>query len=129
MQSCGVKNEPSTIEVVELLLKSSRDLWNSMSDDVDKYINILRKIVIEYDTISKKPGLVGEMAKKPILMALRKGRRGTAKTKFHSLASAREIYINDNPVYQKAFNSLIAPEENLIETLYKVCQLIDTFYI
>src|SRR3954462_6533702 len=67
LQSCGVKNEPSPIEFAELLVTSSRKLWNLMGDNVEKYLTILRRISIDYDIIaSRHSDLIDEMMKKPI---------------------------------------------------------------
>ncbi|RIA81211.1 hypothetical protein C1645_837362 [Glomus cerebriforme] len=76
LQSCGVKNEPSSIEFAELLVKSSYELWNSnYSFDIKiiNYLNILRRIAIDFEIIaSKKSSLIVEMKRKPILLAIRK---------------------------------------------------------
>ena len=119
LQSCGVKNEPSPVEFAELLVRSSHKLWNSMGDDVEKYLTILRRISIDFDIIARKSVLIGEMMREPILMAIEKG--NDQMVNHNKLASASEIFINDDPTYQQVFNPTIAPEDELIETLYKVC--------
>ena len=118
LQSCGVKNEPSPIEFAELLVTSSTKLWNLMGDNVEKYLTILRRISIDYDIIARQSDLIEEMMKKPILIAIEKG---NDNKKVNHLASAQDIFINDDPTYQQIFNPLIAPEDDLIENLYRVC--------
>ena len=57
------------------------------------------------------------MKESPILVAveMKDSKKNT------QLTSANEIFINDDIIYQKIFNPLTAPEENLLETLYKAC--------
>ncbi|RIA98330.1 hypothetical protein C1645_140577 [Glomus cerebriforme] len=119
--SCGVKVEPSPVELAELLVKSSCELWNSFVD-VEKYLTMLRRIAIDIDVIAvKRPSLIVEMRRKTILLAGKKKFANNKKVLETELKSAKEIYINDNQTYQQIFNPLVAPEEELIETLYRVC--------
>ena len=57
LQYCGVKNEPSPIDVAELLVQSSAELWNSIKN-VENYLDILRLIAFDLATISKKSSLI-----------------------------------------------------------------------
>ena len=117
------------MEFVELLVKSSHDLLDSIRN-IDKYLFILRQIAANYDTISKRSSLILEMKKAPILLAFRMKNSGSGigdNRGFNHfvLASAKEIFINDNTVYQQIFNPLVAPRiDYLIECLYKVCLLL-----
>jgi hypothetical protein len=127
LRSCGVKNEPSTIEFAELLVKSSRELWNSLNSlnysDDDRYSNILSRIASEIITIEyNKPNLFREMKKEPILIGIKKICDGERVDQKH-LASAKDIFINDDPGYRQIFKPLIAPEDNSMERFYKVCYL------
>lgn len=119
--SCGVKNEPSSIEFAELLVKSSYELWKSTDYSVETYVNILRRIAIDFDTIaSKKASLIAEMKREPILLAKVVEFNGRRKTNHHELKSAGEIFINDCETYQKIFNPSVAPEDTLLENMYEV---------
>ncbi|EXX52939.1 hypothetical protein RirG_248640 [Rhizophagus irregularis DAOM 197198w] len=118
--SCGVKNEPSSIEFAELLVKSSYELWKSTDYSVETYVNILRRIAIDFDTIaSKKASLIAEMKREPILLAKVVEFNGRRKTNHHELKSAGEIFINDCETYQKIFNPSVAPEDTLLENMYE----------
>ncbi|CAI2174465.1 1539_t:CDS:10 [Funneliformis geosporum] len=132
LQSCGVKNEPSPIEFAELLVKSSQEFWNSIGDNVEKYLTVLRRIAINFNIIAKKQSLIAEMRKAPILLAVRKRNSnserinsvnkndfGNEEVDQYCLGSAREIFINDDTVYQQVFNPLSVPEEDYMEMLYK----------
>lgn len=122
LQSCGVKNEPSMIEFAELLVKSSRELWNSL--DNEKYSNILDRIATQISIIeSNKPSLIMDMKREPILIGIEKKNRNGEKIEQKELASAINIFINDDQVYQQIFRPLIAPETDLMEKFYKVCYL------
>lgn len=122
LQSCGVKNEPSTIEFAELLVKSSRELWDS--PDLDKYSYILDRIAIHINIIERnKPSLFMDMKREPILIGIEKKICNGEKVDQKKLASAKDIFINDDQGYQQIFKPLIAPETDLMEKLYKVCYL------
>ncbi|GBB83162.1 hypothetical protein RclHR1_00010044 [Rhizophagus clarus] len=119
LSSCGVKNEPSPIDYAELLVKSSHKLWNSIGNDAESYLFILRKIAIDFkylSTIACKSNLVAVMKKAPILVAVKK--ECNEINRYH-LTSAENIFINDNIIYQQIFNPLTAPEEDYLEFLYK----------
>ena len=116
-------------------MKSSHKLWNSIGDNVEKYLNVLRRIAINFNTIARKSNLIAEMKKAPILLAVKK-RRSISETKdsneeadHYSLASANDIFINDDTVYQQVFNPLTVPEEDSMESLYKVCRLLNIVVI
>ncbi|GES82823.1 hypothetical protein GLOIN_2v1661590 [Rhizophagus clarus] len=128
LQSCGVKDEPSPIEFAELLVKSSHRLWNSIGDNVEKYLNVLRRIAIHFNTISRNSSLIADMKRAPILLAVKKRRSNSERdstikmdeeAEHYCLASAKDIFINDDTVYQQVFNPLTVPEEDNMEVLYK----------
>ncbi|GES75226.1 hypothetical protein GLOIN_2v1492674 [Rhizophagus clarus] len=128
LQSCGVKNEPTPVDFAELLVNSSRELMNSNGGDVEKYISILRRIAMDYKlcgSITRKLSLVEKMKSVPILLAVRRLENvnnvnpGNQEIQGYQLATANEIYINDDIVYQGIFNTLTAPEEDYLEPLYK----------
>src|ERR1043165_4418179 len=72
LQGCGVKDEPSPVEFAELLVKSSHKLWNSIGDNVEKYLNVLKRISLNYNAIARKSNLIAEMKRAPILLAVKK---------------------------------------------------------
>ncbi|GBB83158.1 hypothetical protein RclHR1_00010040 [Rhizophagus clarus] len=124
LQSCGVSNEPSSMDYAELLVKSSRELLNAIGPE--KYLNILKRIAIEFSifgNMASKLNLISEMRKKPILLAITKESREinfeVKEIINYRLNSAKNIFINDNKIYQEVFNPLIAPEDDDLENLYK----------
>jgi len=64
LQSCGVKDEPSSIEYAELLIKSSHKLLQLIG--VEKYLKILKKIANDFSSfgnMASRIGLVSRMKK------------------------------------------------------------------
>ncbi|CAG8556115.1 15690_t:CDS:2, partial [Racocetra persica] len=101
LENCGVKREPSSLDLAEYIVRSSQDFWNRM--DEDSYISILGTIAFNYPSIFKeKPELYGEMKKSPILL----GRKKYGDSERYELACANEIFINDNDRYRDMFNAL-----------------------
>jgi hypothetical protein len=119
---CGVRNNPTSIDFAELLVKSSRKLWNSL-EDKDKYLEILKIIANDYHNIANKSQLsqlIKKMKKESFLVAIKKKAIDSEEINY-SLNSAKKIFINDDKIYQEVFNPLIAPEDDSLESLYKVC--------
>ncbi|RIA99607.1 hypothetical protein C1645_811167 [Glomus cerebriforme] len=106
---CGVK-EPSPADLAALLVNSSYELRNLYKDDVEKYLKILVKISKNFNTINSS--LIEKMKEEPILVAIKMD----FQIEDYFLVSAKEIYINDDKMYQELFNPFIAPKE--LETLY-----------
>ncbi|RGB36391.1 hypothetical protein C1646_758117 [Rhizophagus diaphanus] len=124
LQSCGVKDEPSSIEYAELLVKSSHELLKLIG--IEKYLNILRKIAngfSNFGNMANKIGLALQMKKAPILVAITKEYREIKfemkEPNIYRLGMANRIYINDDKIYQGIFNPLTAPEEDNLEIFYK----------
>jgi len=117
LQSCGVKCQPLAIDYAELLVKSSSEIWNLLRD-YTKYATILGRIALDYYSIAyKNPGLITRMKQEPILLAVTKGNSDNAQ---FCLASSKDIFINDDTIYQQVFNPLTAPEDSYLKGLYKV---------
>ncbi|GBC04755.1 hypothetical protein RclHR1_05850004 [Rhizophagus clarus] len=127
--NCGVKEVPSSIDYAKLLVKSSCKLWNLFGNNVERYLSILKKIAFdlgsEYFSTIDKLKLVAVMENASILVAVKKKRLSnsdvSADNEFnhYCLASAKDIFINDNIIYQQIFNPLTAPEDSLLESLYR----------
>ncbi|GBB83181.1 hypothetical protein RclHR1_00010063 [Rhizophagus clarus] len=111
LAKCGVKDEPSSEDFVQLLIDSSHELWNLYRDDIKKYLNILEKINDDVDKIT-----LGKMEELDVLIAI-KHDLNSKEDNIYYLSSAKEIYINDDKAYQQIFEPLIAPKK--LEPLYK----------
>jgi len=130
LKLCGIKNEPSSLKLAELLVKSSNEFWDSIEKDHKKYLEILQKIAIFFNSI-KEPSLIVKMKRASILLAVRKKYSNSNSEKINSfkevdqycLASAKKIFINDDTIYQQVFNPLLVLNK-LLENFYKVCHLL-----
>ncbi|CAG8452410.1 537_t:CDS:10, partial [Dentiscutata heterogama] len=120
LKDCGVKQEPSTLELAEYLIKSSREFWSKLSNK-DSYTNILGTIAHNYEYLNRiKPGILDTMKRCPILLGIKKevDISGTM-TDVYELACAEDIFINDNDKYRCIFNPLICPFTDRIEKFYE----------
>ncbi|CAG8587187.1 9394_t:CDS:10, partial [Dentiscutata erythropus] len=121
LKDCGVKQEPSTLEIAEYLIKSSREFWSKLSNK-DSYTNFLGTIAHNYEYLNKtKPGILDTMKQCPILLGIKKELNisGTT-TDVYELACAEDIFINDNDKYRSLFNPLICPFTDRIEKFYQI---------
>ncbi|CAB5390281.1 unnamed protein product [Rhizophagus irregularis] len=131
LSACGVKKRPSPVDLARLLVESSAKLWGLIKGNIEKYLNILRIIAIDFKScrnIADEPSLIARMKGAPILVAIKKERQERRTNSgdgnndgidCYYLSSTNKIFINDNKIYQRVFNPLTAPEENLLESLYK----------
>ncbi|CAG8538686.1 7915_t:CDS:10, partial [Acaulospora colombiana] len=124
--SCGVKTEPSPTEFAEFLVRSSREFWNTIGDNVEKYLSILRNIAFNSNSIFKNKNLFYEMGRAPILLGVKRKEsdkeladNSLQEIDHYVLASAKDIYINDNTNYQQVFSPLTAPMEQTLEKFYQ----------
>jgi hypothetical protein len=146
LKSCGVGNWPSSANLAELLVKSSQELWDSIGVNKKDYLSALLQIAEDFTGIDIN--LIAEMKEAPILVAIKKGSdlnseendlasaseifidedptyqrifNHSEENDCYYLASASEIFIDDDPTYQRIFNPLTAPKE--LEQLYKVLSM------
>ncbi|CAG8458419.1 11877_t:CDS:10 [Scutellospora calospora] len=124
LENCGVKQEPTSLDLAEFLVRSSMDFWSQM--DEDSYISILGTIAFNYLSIFKeKPELYEEMKKSPVLL----GRKKYGNSERYDLACANEIFINDNDRYRDMFNALTCQfKDQKMEEFYMVlgCQMLSS---
>ncbi|CAG8589024.1 5426_t:CDS:10 [Diversispora eburnea] len=114
--SCGVKNEPSPPEYAELLVGSSSKFLGALAN-VDKYLVILRIIAINIQSIAKNKTLFNLMCRSPFLLGVRKVENDNSQN--YELASAKDIFIDDNRNYVHVFKPLTAPTDQILEEFYQ----------
>ncbi|CAG8505139.1 14702_t:CDS:10 [Racocetra fulgida] len=111
---CGVKTEPSPTEFAEFLVKSSHEFWNSVGDNVEKYLTVLRNIAVNFSSISRNKSLFADMSRAPILIGIKRNEIEADKENFDSkgqnidhyiLAPAKDIFINDDTNFQHMLGS------------------------
>ncbi|KAF9904314.1 hypothetical protein BX616_001345 [Lobosporangium transversale] len=147
LKSCGVKEEPTPMELTQLVVRSPQDFLNR-NGGVENYKSILRQIASHMHVIRTNKTLVKEMVSAPFLLGERRinqdleeessstatagdktgGADDTGDSSIASLgqvvvqyklARACDIYLIDDTVLQQIFTPLSAPMESLLETLYE----------
>ncbi|KAF9428175.1 hypothetical protein BGZ94_003181 [Podila epigama] len=137
LKSCGVKEEPTPVELTQLVVRAPQDFLNR-NGGVENYKSILRQIASHMHVIRTQKALVNEMIKSPFLLGEKrinqdaedqpdgKGVDGEDSSVIpgqvvvqYKLARASEIYLIDDTVLQQIFTPLSAPIESHLEALYE----------
>mmetsp|Transcript_21806 Transcript_21806/g.64300 ORF Transcript_21806/g.64300 Transcript_21806/m.64300 type:complete len:720 (+) Transcript_21806:4029-6188(+) len=118
LSAVGVKSEPSTQDLFQLLLSSPRDVLRRLGSE-ERYIALLRRIAADppFGRATK------EIAEAPFLLAYRvEGEAGgdgaDAGTAKYVLARAADVYVIDNSFFGRMFPVLRAPHESDLEDFY-----------
>ncbi|KAG0267611.1 hypothetical protein BG011_002919 [Mortierella polycephala] len=148
LKSCGVKEEPTPVELTQLVVRAPQDFLNR-NGGVESYKSILRQIASHMHVIGAQKALVNEMMRSPFLLGEKRitpdiddddstsaagsnaksTEDGDADSSSNAnmgqvvvqykLARACEIYLIDDTVLQQIFTPLSAPMESHLETLYE----------
>ncbi|KAF9328391.1 hypothetical protein BGZ91_001028 [Linnemannia elongata] len=148
LKSCGVKEEPTPVELTQLVVRAPHDFLNR-NGGVENYKSILRQIASHMHVIRTQKALVTEMMRSPFLLGEKRinqdvddetdtGSKPSADGKGddddeegsssanqgqvvvqYKLAKASDIYLIDDTVLQQIFTPLSAPMESHLETLYE----------
>ncbi|CAB4438088.1 unnamed protein product [Rhizophagus irregularis] len=110
LSKCGVNNEPSSADFARLLVNSPNKLWNLYKNDITKYLEKI-KFNENLDNITSEKKKDDDN-----LIAIKIGHKSKGNDDYY-LALVKEIYINDDKVYQQVLNPLVAPKN--LESLYK----------
>ncbi|OBZ84104.1 hypothetical protein A0J61_07846 [Choanephora cucurbitarum] len=134
LRSCGVKDEPTTIELASMLVKDPQRFWN-LSSGGERYLNVLRQIAGQFYLIQSNRQLLSDMKSKPFLVGIKRstisdqqhqdeGKEASnpmaADEEFvqYQLAKASDIFIIDDTMGHQIFSPLSAPMEPLLEDFY-----------
>jgi len=133
LKACGVKEEPSPVELAQLVARSPREFLKH--EGVDRYRSILRQIATHLDAIKSNESLLDELRQSPFLLgeitiqnepsgsseSMADGRQdmNMGQVVKYELAPASDIYLVDDSVLQQIFTPLCAPTEELLESLYE----------
>ncbi|KAF9371790.1 hypothetical protein CPB97_001717, partial [Podila verticillata] len=130
LKSCGVKEEPTPVELTQLVIRSPNDFLNR-NGGVENYKSVLRQIASHMHVIRTQKALVNEMIKSPFLLGEKRitedseGNEDEDPSNVgqvvvqYKLARASEIYLIDDTVLQQIFTPLSAPIESHLEALYE----------
>ncbi|KAI9302818.1 hypothetical protein BJ944DRAFT_242011 [Cunninghamella echinulata] len=147
LRSCGVKDEPTTLELASMLVKDPQRFWD-LCGGGEQYLTVLRQIAGHYSQIRSHSSLLQSMKSTPCLVAIKKNKlnednqqdnvtnnnsKNTENENHdHSalsnhkdeefvqyrLARASDIFIIDDTMGQHIFSPLSAPMEPLLEEFY-----------
>ncbi|CAO3598362.1 unnamed protein product [Absidia cylindrospora] len=148
LRSCGVKDEPTILELANMLVKDPQRFWN-LCGGGERYLTVLRQIAGQYHQIKNHRKLIQTMKSQPCLVGIKRstvgegalsGGEGTLQQqeKGHStngidsttddskdedfvqyrLAKASDIFIIDDTMGQHIFSPLSAPMEPMLEEFY-----------
>ncbi|KAF9280093.1 hypothetical protein BGZ68_007509 [Mortierella alpina] len=141
LKSCGVKEEPTPVELTQLVVRAPQDFLNR-NGGVENYKSILRQIASHMHVIRTQKALLNEMMRSPFLLGEKRmaqedeetsmegdkaadGDEGSSSATMgqvvvqYKLARADEIYLIDDTVLQQIFTPLSAPMESHLESLYE----------
>ncbi|CAG8703351.1 13798_t:CDS:10, partial [Dentiscutata erythropus] len=120
LKDCGVKQEPSVLDLAEYLITSSREFWSRHNNE-NLYKKILGTIAYNYEALNRiQPGILDRMKRCPILLGLKKRNISGTTTEVYELVCAKDIFINDNERYRNMFNPLICPFTDRTEKFYEI---------
>ena len=139
LRSCGVKDEPTTMELASMLVKDPARFWN-LSGGGERYLSVLRQIAGQYYHIRSNRRLLQDMKNTPFLVGIKKSQmaglpeqqqetsrdqndvdqKEDQEDEFvqYRLAKASEVFIIDDTMAQQIFSPLSAPMEPLLEEFY-----------
>ena len=112
LRTCGVRDQPSPIELARNLILSPLNFLQRLGDK--KYLDLLRKIATNFPAIKSQLG--NEFIQSPFLLATKN--YGKDNTLQYQLAKAADIYLIDDTGLAALFNPVAAPIDDLLETMY-----------
>lgn len=142
LRSCGVKDEPTILELANMLVKDPQRFWD-LCGGGERYLTVLRQIAGQYHQIKNHRQLLQSMKSKPCLVGIKRstlaeesmrgsdndgdnngdnGSKGDESRDEdfvqYRLAKASDIFIIDDTMGQHIFSPLSAPMEPLLEEFY-----------
>jgi hypothetical protein len=135
LRSCGVKDEPTTVELAAMIVKDPQRFWD-LSSGGERYLGALRQIAGQFYLIKSNRQLLNDMKTKPFLVGIKRttlseqqqqqqqqqteGGEEATDEEFiqYRLAKASDIFIIDDTMGQQIFSPLSAPMEPLLEDFY-----------
>lgn len=133
LRSCGVKDEPTTVELAAMIVKDPQRFWD-LSSGGERYLEALRQIAGQFYSIKSNSQLVKDMKTKPFLVGIKRttlseqqqqqekqdNGEEVAEEEFvqYRLAKASDIFIINDTMAQQIFSPLSAPMEPMLEDFY-----------
>ena len=118
-----------------VLQKNISDRIAQRLQSEEKYLALLKKIALEWSSLKRDDNLVHALKQSSCLGAYKEivgvdsGSKDEDNVKEFLLAKAQDIYIQDDITAYRVFKGQIAvaPEDEALEALYKVCFLLARF--
>ncbi|KAI8099843.1 uncharacterized protein BX664DRAFT_273355 [Halteromyces radiatus] len=146
LRSCGVKDEPTILELASMLVKDPQRFWD-LCGGGERYLTVLRQIAGQYYQIKNHRDLLQAMKTQRCLVGVKRSSitedtmgsgsdsvqalnnnhddddstvDGAKEEEFvqYRLAKASDIFINDDTMGQHIFSPLSAPMEPILEEFY-----------
>ncbi|CEP14613.1 hypothetical protein [Parasitella parasitica] len=137
LRSCGVKDEPTTVELAAMIVKDPQRFWD-LSSGGERYLEALRQIASQFSSIKSNRQLLSDMKTKPFLVGIKRttlteqrqrrekqdngeeANDEAVEEEFvqYRLAKASDIFINNDTMAQQIFSPLSAPLETMLEDFY-----------
>lgn len=131
LRSCGVKDEPTTVELAAMIVKDPQRFWD-LSSGGERYLGALRQIAGQFYLIKSNRQLLNDMKTKPFLVGIKRTTLSEQQQQYtedaedgadeefiqYRLAKASDIFIIDDTMGQQIFSPLSAPMEPLLEDFY-----------
>jgi hypothetical protein len=108
LRMCGVKDEPTAVEMAEWLMSYGSSVFESKPKE---YLEILTKVAFNVSILSSNRNLMQRMQRSKLLI----GHFQTSQ----QLVSPGEVYLVDDPVLQNIFQPITCPMEPILEQLYE----------
>lgn len=126
LRSCGVKDEPTTVELAAMIVKDPQRFWD-LSSGGERYLGALRQIAGQFYMIKSNKQLYKDMKTKPFLVGIKRTTLSEQVDQEESLgeefvhyrlAKASDIFISNDTMGQQIFSPLSAPMEPVLEDFY-----------
>lgn len=123
----GVRDEPNITEIARFLVDDPISMYR-LAASASRYLDLLFKIISEWHTVSKDFALVSKMRRAKFLLAVAHEKSSSTdldgpEIGTYKLATVEETILVDNVVFFNIFkyDVLTAPQEEKLESFYKVC--------
>ena len=107
LSSCGVKDEPSTIELANMIIHDPNHVMKDQG--IENYLGLLRQIAVNYTLCKANTQLISKMKTSPFLIGIKSKELKSESSNDdvqYQLSQAKDIYLIDDTVFGQLFNAL-----------------------
>ncbi|RUS25101.1 hypothetical protein BC938DRAFT_472625 [Jimgerdemannia flammicorona] len=130
LRNCGVKPKPEPIDFARVIVSDPKRAYDICG--VDRYLVILRKIAMGYDSIKRDLSLVEKMKNSSFLIGVKyvgvqvsavdisnNANGSIEKIVQYVLVQPKDVFVNDDSFANQVFAPVTAPIESDLEKFYK----------